>query len=151
MYRTVLMGLTSSMMDILCFMCRAMRERTDRTWVWWVFISPGSFVTLKGRRYITALKPIYLAFQERLAAVCAGLAPCHSCSATSTMSATLPPATTTPIGCPHRSLCPCPWPPSQERASSPSSAGSLKRAGGGGGSDSGVKQEARGLISVFCV
>lgn len=70
---------------------------------------------------------LYPLFQARLAAACAGSAPCPLCSATSTTSATLPPATTTPTGCPRRNPCPCPWLPSPERASSLTSAGSVER------------------------
>lgn len=70
---------------------------------------------------------LYPLFQARPAAVCAGSAPCPSCSATSTTSATSPPATTTPTGCPHLNPCPCPWPPSLERASSRTSAGRVER------------------------
>lgn len=73
----------------------------------------------------TNLLPVSTHFQAQLAAACAGSAPCPSCSATSITSATLPPATTTLTGCPRLSPCPCPWPPSLERASSLSSAGAV--------------------------
>lgn len=52
MYHTVPMGLISSTMDILCFMCRATKGHTDRTWVRRVFISPACFVTPKSHCYV---------------------------------------------------------------------------------------------------
>lgn len=58
----------------------------------------------------------------RQEAACVVSAPCPSCSATSIMSATSPLAMTTPTGCPRPNPCPCPWRPSQERASSRTSA-----------------------------
>lgn len=48
MYRTVLMGRVSSTTDILCFMCRATKEPTDRTSVGRGFISPGPEFTPQG-------------------------------------------------------------------------------------------------------
>lgn len=53
-----------------------------------------------------------LRLQARLEAACASSVPCPSCSATSTMSATLPPEMIIPTGCPPRSPCQCPWHPS---------------------------------------
>lgn len=123
---TVLTGLTSSTTATLCCMCRATKEHTDRTWVRRALVAAGPRTPkcpFYKQTWRTGAADGFPPLQVRLAAVCAGSAPCLSCSATLTTSATSPPATTTLIGCPPRSRCPCPWPPSLGRASSPSSAG----------------------------
>lgn len=135
------MELALSMTDTRCCMCRVTRGRTDRTLVRRIFVSSLNLKTFFLHPYfIKYLTFCFVGpfFQARPAAVCAGSAPCPSCSAISTTSATSPPATTTPTGCPHPSPCPCPWPPSLERASSLTSAGRDGRTGD-------VKERSNGI------
>lgn len=123
---TVQMELAPSTTATPCCTCRATREHTDRTSVRRTLFYQEVALDLilsKALHIFDLLLPLRPLFQARPAAVCAGSAPCPSCSATSTTSATSPPATTTPTGCPRLSPCPCPWPPSLERASSLTSAG----------------------------
>lgn len=86
-------------------------------------VARGCVSVLAGSGGLSLLSRGPLPAQARRAAACGSSAPCPSSSATSTTSATSPPATTTHTGCPPRSRCRCPWPPSPGTASGPSSAG----------------------------